>query len=136
MTDDNKSRYRRPPKETQFKPGISGNPRGRPKATAKLESDLARVLNEHVKVHENGRVRKRTSLGVILKRLVLEAAKGNLKASAQLFKVLEKFGVRETASTLPPPVSDNDRAIIEDYLSRTADNFLKQKQPKDGGIQP
>ena len=36
--------YKKPPKRTQFKPGQSGNPRGRPKGTKNLKTDLAEAL--------------------------------------------------------------------------------------------
>jgi hypothetical protein len=32
--------YGKPPKHTQFKPGKSGNPQGRPKGTKNLKTDL------------------------------------------------------------------------------------------------
>ncbi len=38
--------YRKPPKHTRFKPGQSGNPRGRPKGTKNLKTDLIEELGE------------------------------------------------------------------------------------------
>ena len=46
MADDEKVGYRRPPKKSRFKPGQSGNPKGRPKGTKNLKRDLIEELQE------------------------------------------------------------------------------------------
>ena len=40
--------YGKPPKHTRFQPGQSGNPRGRPKGTKNLKTDLEEELSERV----------------------------------------------------------------------------------------
>ena len=40
--------YKRPPKHTQFKPGQSGNPRGRGKNTRNFKTDLVEELREQI----------------------------------------------------------------------------------------
>ena len=47
--------YRRPPVGTRFRPGQSGNPRGRPRGARNLSTIVATALNERVAVNENGR---------------------------------------------------------------------------------
>ena len=44
----------KPPKEYQFKPGQSGNPRGRPKAKKSGTMGFSELLNEPVKVTVGG----------------------------------------------------------------------------------
>jgi hypothetical protein len=51
---DYKVGYRRPPKETQFKSGQSGNPTGRPKGSQNFHTVLEQELNEKVTINENG----------------------------------------------------------------------------------
>ena len=56
--------YRRPPIETQFKPGQSGNPKGRPKKAKNEGWDEAlwSALNEKVAVTRNGKTTNVTKM--------------------------------------------------------------------------
>jgi hypothetical protein len=42
--------YKKPPRHTQFKPGQSGNPRGRPKQSATFADVLTKQLRKKVTV--------------------------------------------------------------------------------------
>ena len=46
--------YGRPPVHSRFKPGQSGNPRGRPKGSLNFETDLKRTLQAPVTLNEWG----------------------------------------------------------------------------------
>ena len=125
MTEGNSTGYRQPPEATRFKPGNSGNPRGRPKRTPNVTDDLAKLLTKQITVRENGRPRQISGMAAILQRLFIKAVNGDLKASAQIFNLLTKAGIRDTAS--PAPVTDEDRAIAEHFLHRNAQQFLQQQ---------
>ena len=58
--------YRRPPLHSRFKPGISGNPRGRPKGSKNLDSLCHSLLSRKVTIHEAGARRKVTAVEAIL----------------------------------------------------------------------
>jgi Family of unknown function (DUF5681) len=53
--------YGRPPMTTRFRPGQSGNPRGRPKGARNLSTIVAAALSERVAINENGRRRQITN---------------------------------------------------------------------------
>ena len=53
--------YRKPPKASQFKPGQSGNQKGRPKGVRNFETDLDEALRALVEVRTNGATTRSTT---------------------------------------------------------------------------
>ena len=47
--------YGRPPKQYQFKPGQSGNPRGRPRGKLSKKAVWDRIMTEPMYIREEGR---------------------------------------------------------------------------------
>jgi hypothetical protein len=78
--------YKRPPPASQFKPGQSGNPNGRPKGAKNFATVLQEELNTAVTVTENGKRRKISKRQAVAKQLVNSAATGNAKAIPVLLK--------------------------------------------------
>lgn len=81
--------YKRPPRETQFRRGQSGNPMGRPKKTpaptlpAGLSQESARILNllsEGVSVVVDGRVRRVPCEEAVDRALIEQAMAGDIRA--------------------------------------------------------
>jgi hypothetical protein len=81
--------YRRPPVGTRFRPGQSGNPRGRPKGARNLSAVVAAALSERVAVNENGRRRRITKLEAAVKQLVNRAASGEARATQLLLALVQ-----------------------------------------------
>jgi len=52
MSDEYEVGFGKPPKDTQFKPGQSGNTAGRPKGSKNLKADLLEELSEMMKISE------------------------------------------------------------------------------------
>lgn len=78
--------YQRPPRATQFKPGRSGNPAGRPKGSKSLASVIQRELAAHVIVHEDGARKRITKQRAFVKQLVNKAASGDPRIMSLLLK--------------------------------------------------
>jgi hypothetical protein len=79
--------YGRPPEHAQFKPGKSGNPKGRPKQSKNLKSIIQQALTSTVTVRENGRLRSVSKIeGVVLSQLE-RALKGNEKAALAVLRM-------------------------------------------------
>jgi hypothetical protein len=86
MTDDLVG-YRRPPKESQFKPGVSGNPKGRPKRDPAAVSNIIKTtLNAPIQYRERGRTKTATRTEIGLRKLVENAMNGDLTAAATLLE--------------------------------------------------
>jgi hypothetical protein len=121
MPDDRSKPYNvgfgKPPKPTQFRKGLSGNPKGRPKGSRNLETVLEETLEEKVVINENGVRRTVTKLEAAVKQLVNKAASGDLSAVRQL---LARASSAEEEVTAPPaePLDQNDQKVMENVLKR------------------
>ena len=118
MTEESEGGYKQPPKSTRFKPGQSGNKRGRPKGSRNLKTDHNKLMTKRIAVREDGEVRHVTGQKAMLLSLFEKAVRGDFKASAQLFAMLMKLEVQDPAPPAPASITENDRAIIDDFLRR------------------
>jgi len=87
--------YGRPPVHTRFKPGVSGNPKGRPKTfkPRNLLRDLQEVYLKEIPV-KDGNSRVRMSRVVLLHETLLrEALKGNARSASLAVKLAGELGV-------------------------------------------
>lgn len=80
--------YGKPPAQTQFKPGQSGNGKGRPKGSQNMLTLIEKELNVRVPVLENGRHKTISKRQAIAKQIVNKAAAGDPKATPMLLKTL------------------------------------------------
>lgn len=79
-------------KDTRFKPGRSGNPRGRPKRVpvTDLRVVLERVLAEPAVIRERGRIYKVSKFEAMMHAQMLNGLKGNHKAVKKLVGIARK----------------------------------------------
>lgn len=114
--------YGKPPKSTQFKPGQSGNPKGRPKGRKTLASILDGLLFETMQIRENGRVRNVPYIEVALMQMRKEAVKGDRKALEFLIRITSQMAASgkdgEEAETADILDSDADLKILAEYAER------------------
>jgi hypothetical protein len=113
----NKVGYRNPPKYTQFKPGVSGNPNGRPKGSLNLATDLAAELGETITVKEDGHSRRVSKQRALLKSLMRNALKGEVRSSAALLSLYARV-ITEPPEDDSAPIDDEERKILRHFLPR------------------
>jgi Family of unknown function (DUF5681) len=109
--------YGRPPEASRF-------PKGRPKGKRGLKSDLRAELTATVQVTENGRKMTLTKQRVIVKQLVAQAAKGDLKAIDKLSQLL--LGVFGPDDETPPAsrkLESEDEDILAAFEARLIDKL-------------
>ena len=109
--------YKRPPKAYQFEPGQSGNPRGRPKGTRNLSTDLAEISSRRISIRENGKERRISRQEAMLLSLYAKALHGDVKAATSIVNMLMKL----SPQVGPPPrtsISETDELIVEGFLRR------------------
>lgn len=112
--------YGKPPKAGQFKPGQSGNPKGRQKGARGLKSDLKAELTGKLAITENGKTIRMTKQQIVLKALVTRAAKGDVKAAAHVLSMtMQMFGIDDERIG-KTQLSAADEALLADYLASNA----------------
>lgn len=100
--------YGKPPRHSQFKPGQSGNPRGRPRRAAPAEplsdSEFDRMLREgldtEVAIKDGARGRRIRMSEAVLRSTLASAAKGNPLAQRIILTMQQDLELREAARRL------------------------------------
>ena len=108
---------KRPPKHTQFKKGVSGNPNGRPKGSVNLRTRVAQQMRKKVTVTRSGRPVSITKGDLIALQIVDSAAKGDLKAAMFAVRLDDETAVAlsksATEEAFELPNKENLRFIAE-----------------------
>jgi hypothetical protein len=115
--NDDEVGFGKPPKHSQFKKGVSGNPKGRPKGSRNLTAVLAKTLRERVVVNENGRRRTMTKLDAAVAQLVNKSASGDLAAMRQLI-ILASSTDEQSAEPTDKNLSEADAKVMSNVLKR------------------
>jgi hypothetical protein len=110
--------HKRPPKETQFKPGQSGNPSGRPKGAKNLKTDLADELQERIVLREGGERRTVSKQRAMLKRLMERALNGDTRAAHLIINMVARFLDQAEDEAHATPLAETDLEILEAYEAR------------------
>jgi hypothetical protein len=86
--------YQRPPVNRQFKPGQSGNPRGRPKGSKNFPTMFAEAMSRPVTVRDKkGKIRTLSKQELMVEVMVNKALAGDPKAFAMVVQFADKFEV-------------------------------------------
>ena len=112
--DDEPVGYRRPPRHSRFKPGQSGNPKGKRKGVQNFTSEVKNALRALVKVSANGVARKMTTQKAVLLRTIDKALKGDPRSADTVIELSRLFN-NEASTTPDGPSSAEDDAILEAY---------------------
>ena len=103
--------YRKPPVATQFKPGRTGNSKGRPRAAKGLKTIVRETLTQKVAVRTANGERRISRIEAALHKTVELAMKGNPRALAQLIKLY--------ADAVPDAKTIADQQVPDQDLTAT-----------------
>ena len=110
--------YCKPPKATQFKKGQSGNPKGRPKGSNNLSTDVKAILKSSVAINEGGKRKKISTQQAMLLRLKEGALKGDAKSINQLVALAGAYNNETLTPSANTDVDSDDAAVLDGFLAR------------------
>jgi len=106
----------KPPKDTRFKPGQSGNLKGRPKGRKNFTTELDEVLTAPVPIMENGRSRKVTSRMAALMRLRKKALEGDGRAMDKFLELSIQHATEQEVASTERKLSASEDDILQRYV--------------------
>ena len=124
--------YGRPPRHTRFKPGTSGNPRGRPKGSKNLSVLLEKELKQRVTINENGRRRRITKQEALIKHMVNRSLSGDPRLLQLLLNEIRLRGVGAGSDAPEGPLGEADREVIQHICERIG-QLTKEEVDSGGG---
>lgn len=113
--------YGRPPVESRFKPGQSGNPAGRPKGRRNFQTMVRRCLEEEIEVSIGGAKKKKIPLmEAIFRRLLSKALSGDHKAVVQALNLASLYDGTDVDSGARDPATEAQQLELLRQLLRGA----------------
>ena len=129
--------YKRPPRKHRFKPGHSGNPRGRTKGAKGLKTILKKELSGRVRITENGKTRTISKMELLIKRLVEKGGKGDFKSLAKLLDLgTIVFGMDDEDQSATVLTREEQAIIDEAAKRRRALGAKTRKRPTQTNRKP
>ncbi len=133
MSKDYEVGYRKPPKATQFKPGQSGNAKGRPKGTKNFKTDLLEELQERIQIKEGGKGLSVSKQRAFIKSLMARAVKGDTRAANLLLNMFLKLVANEAEDKETNDLTQTDLAILEQFKRETLKASAAREKTDDEG---
>ncbi len=112
--------YGRPPKATRWKPGQSGNPKGKAKGLKSLKKIVQDEAASRIVVKEGGKSKTLTKAEVVLKALWSKAMQSDVKAILAVMSLLKEMLPTDPVEASKAGLSSEDQKILSDHAA-----FLK-----------
>lgn len=107
--------FKKPPKHTQFQPGQSGNPKGRPKGTKNFRTDLEEELQTKIVIKEGGKPLHVSKQRALLMSMLAKAIKGDVRAANTLTNLILKVLPEEETGATGGELKSEDISILKAY---------------------
>jgi len=121
--------YGRPPTSSQFQPGLSGNPNGRPKGARNASSMARDALDRTINVKVKGIWRKMTVRKAAYLRLAERAVAGDAKALDYLLSSESEQNPSGPDHSVNQPLSAKDLELLQGFFDRRRASVPQQVQP-------
>ena len=129
--------YKNPPKEHQFRKGVSGNPKGRPRKKKQPSSDpgldliasVHRELGKTISVQENGQHKEITKLEAFSAQLVAQSVNGKPSQQKMLLSLLTLSTHEETEQQTLEQLQSYDEDRLKELKEQL--NAMSGDKPED-----
>lgn len=112
--------FGKPPRHSQFQPGRSGNPRGRPRGRLNLATILQNTLDKKVSINEGGKPKIVSKRELMFVNAVNNAIKGDARSLMALISIMARVGSKDLEPILDHPDElPEDAAILKLFLERS-----------------
>jgi uncharacterized protein DUF5681 len=128
----------KPPIGTRFRKGQSGNPKGRPRGTKNLKTDLMEELQETIVVREGDRTVRMSKQRAMIKTVMNKSLKGDARAIITLIRMMTRFaepdgGPTEVDEALSLDESELWQGLIDEVRSEQTSAPKRGDKPNDAG---
>jgi hypothetical protein len=134
--DDYEVGYGKPPKNTRFQKGRSGNPKGRPRKSLDFYAELIKESNSLITITENGQQKHISKHNVAIKQLMTQAMTGRTHAQRIYFPLrqqeLETVALMAGSQPNTSKKSNNAKDYTREELRMIIAEGL-EKRKKEGG---
>jgi hypothetical protein len=110
--------YKNPPTHTQFAKGKSGNPRGRPKGSRNLTTELRAELSENISITEGGVKRLVSKQRGLVKTLYARSIQGDMRAASQLIKLIGNYLDDDVSVPAAEAIKAEDEVVLRLFEER------------------
>jgi hypothetical protein len=116
--------YAKPPTASQFKPGQTGNAKGRPTGHKNLKTLIRQAMTARISVQEGSSNRQVSKIEGVVLRQLQNALKGNDRSAMAVIRMALQLGFLDDAT-------EDHQA--EARLSATDESILKELIARHGG---
>jgi hypothetical protein len=112
--------YCRPPAEHRFKPGRSGNPKGRPKGSRNIASIVADVLARRIRTKIDGETQRILPTEALVHVVLRKALNGDRHAWETVFRWIEQAEASKERRDAVRSFGEKEEAILQRMQERFA----------------
>jgi hypothetical protein len=112
--------YRKPPAAARFKPGTSGNPRGRPKGSRNLKTQIQEAMTASISIQVGTKAKRVSRIAGVVLRQLQKALMGDGPAAIAVIRMALQLGLLQDSSDFSEnSLSIEDEQILNELLARS-----------------
>jgi Family of unknown function (DUF5681) len=112
--------YGRPPLASRFKPGMSGNTRGRPKGSRNVKTQIEEAMTAGILIQVGAKTKRVSTIAGVVLRQLHKALMGDGPAAIAVIKMALQLGLlQDSSDSSEISLSIEDERILNELLARS-----------------